>query len=837
MTSKIFTGGAIIPYGPLLPLPTTTPDGSLFYKTVDSVEGSAGLYFFGLLPDTNPGFGEQPGLGWVRSISTQIGADTLGGLPSSAYQQVNAELSALINQGTTGFYVKTGAGTSASRTLVAGSSRLSITNPSGVSGNPILDVSEVNLSLANIGGTLPVSKGGTGATSAAAGAIVYSTASTYGLSGVGAVGQVLLSGGTGAPTWASQSTLTVGSATSATTATNATNATKLATARTISITGDGTWSTTFDGSVNVSSAFTLAQVATAGTFGSASLIPVITVDNKGRVTGVSTSSVTASTANSLSTARNISATGDASWSVSFNGSQNASSDLILTTVNANAGTFGSSTLIPQFTVDAKGRVTSVTQVPITTAAIADTANQLTNTRTISATGDAAWSVSFNGSANVSGTLTLTSVNSNVGSFGSASAIPVITVDAKGRITAVSTQTSIAANTANTATTATTATNATNATTANQLTNTRTISATGDAAWSVSFNGSANVSGTLTLTSVNSNVGSFGSASAIPVITVDAKGRITAVSTQTSIAANTANTATTATTATNVAITTSTASSEFKIPFANTTVSTTGNYGLLQDSTATFTYNPSTNTLTVGTVSGALDGSAAQTKQSVTFNNAGTGAASGTTFNGSTARTISYNTIGAPSTSGTNATGTWDISVTGNADTVTNGVYTTGNQTIDGVKTFSSQIRMASGSATSPSIAFSADGSTDTGLYWGGEGYTFFTNNGIKSGEIQPGGNLVMVGNVTAFSDANLKEDLKVIPNALEKVCKLTGYTYSRIDTGRRDTGLIAQEVKEVLPEAVIHGEHLSLAYGNMVGLLVEAIKELKAEIEVLKGNK
>ena len=287
----------------------------------------------------------------------------------------------------------------------------------------------------------------------------------------------------------------------------------------------------------------------------------------------------------------------------------------------------------------------------------------------------------------------------------------------------------------------------------------------------------------------------------------------------------------------MAITTSTASSEFKIPFANTTVSTTGNYGLLQDSTATFTYNPSTNTLTVGTVSGALDGSAAQTKQSVTFNNAGTGAASGTTFNGSTARTISYNTIGAPSTSGTNATGTWDISVTGNADTVTNGVYTTGNQTIDGVKTFSSQIRMASGSATSPSIAFSADGSTDTGLYWGGEGYTFFTNNGIKSGEIQPGGNLVMVGNVTAFSDANLKEDLKVIPNALEKVCKLTGYTYSRIDTGRRDTGLIAQEVKEVLPEAVIHGEHLSLAYGNMVGLLVEAIKELKAEIEVLKGNK
>lgn len=442
MTTKIFTGGAIIPYGPLLPLPTTTPDGSLFYKTVDSVEGAAGLYFFGLLPDTNVGFGDQPALGWARSISTQIGADTLGGLPASAYQQVNAELSALINQGTTGFYVKTGVGTSASRTLVAGSSRLSITNPSGVGGNPILDVSEANLSLANIGGTLPVSKGGTGATSVAAGAIVYSTASTYGLSGVGASGQVLLSSGTGAPTWASQSTLAVGSATSATNATNATNATKLATARTISITGDGTWSTTFDGSANASSALTLAQVATAGTFGSASLIPVITVDSKGRVTSVSTTSVTASTANTLTTARNISATGDANWSVSFNGSANVSSDIILTTVNANTGTFGASNLIPQITVDSKGRVTSVTQVPVTTATNAETANQLFTARTIAATGDAAWSVSFNGASNVSGTLTLTTVNSNIGSFGSSSAIPVITVDAKGRITAVSTQTSI-----------------------------------------------------------------------------------------------------------------------------------------------------------------------------------------------------------------------------------------------------------------------------------------------------------------------------------------------------------------------------------------------------------
>ena len=63
------------------------------------------------------------------------------------------------------------------------------------------------------------------------------------------------------------------------------------------------------------------------------------------------------------------------------------------------------------------------------------------------------------------------------------------------------------------------------------------------------------------------------------------------------------------TADTVEVTTSASASAFKIPFANTTVSTTGYYGLLQDSTATFTYNPSTNTVTAGTFVGALTGNA------------------------------------------------------------------------------------------------------------------------------------------------------------------------------------------------------------------------------------
>jgi hypothetical protein len=102
-----------------------------------------------------------------------------------------------------------------------------------------------------------------------------------------------------------------------------------------------------------------------------------------------------------------------------------------------------------------------------------------------------------------------------------------------------------------------------------------------------------------------------------------------------------------------------------------------------------------------------------------------------------------------------------------------------------------------------------------------------------------GGSLYCVGNVTAYSDIRHKKDIVKLDDALEKVEKLNGYTYTRKDDGKRYTGLIAQEVLEVLPEAVIADEKgdYSLAYGNMVGLLVEAIKELKLEIDELKKSR
>ena len=109
------------------------------------------------------------------------------------------------------------------------------------------------------------------------------------------------------------------------------------------------------------------------------------------------------------------------------------------------------------------------------------------------------------------------------------------------------------------------------------------------------------------------------------------------------------------------------------------------------------------------------------------------------------------------------------------------------------------------------------------------------------------GNIIAGGDVTAygnFSDIKLKDDLQIIPNALQKVSEINGYTfhYKKDEPGIRSTGLVAQELEKVLPEAVYEIEDFdnemvkSIRYGNVVGLLVEAIKELKQEIETLKSK-
>ncbi|AYA66550.1 tail fiber domain-containing protein [Alteromonas sp. RKMC-009] len=90
----------------------------------------------------------------------------------------------------------------------------------------------------------------------------------------------------------------------------------------------------------------------------------------------------------------------------------------------------------------------------------------------------------------------------------------------------------------------------------------------------------------------------------------------------------------------------------------------------------------------------------------------------------------------------------------------------------------------------------------------------------------------------ATSDIRVKEDLKEIRSALDKVGHLTGYTYLQTKLKARKAGVIAQHVEGVLPEAVSKGEDdmLAVSQAGVVALLVNAVKELREEVRVLRGR-
>ena len=87
-----------------------------------------------------------------------------------------------------------------------------------------------------------------------------------------------------------------------------------------------------------------------------------------------------------------------------------------------------------------------------------------------------------------------------------------------------------------------------------------------------------------------------------------------------------------------------------------------------------------------------------------------------------------------------------------------------------------------------------------------------------------------------------------IDNALDKVSQLSGYTFEYIADGKKSAGVIAQEVEKVMPSAVSETtlplkmgeddktEYKTVQYDQLHGLMIEAIKELKAEIEELKNG-
>lgn len=101
-----------------------------------------------------------------------------------------------------------------------------------------------------------------------------------------------------------------------------------------------------------------------------------------------------------------------------------------------------------------------------------------------------------------------------------------------------------------------------------------------------------------------------------------------------------------------------------------------------------------------------------------------------------------------------------------------------------------------------------------------------------------GGNLTAAGNITAYSDRRIKTNVSEVKHALARLLNLHGVTFLRTDNGMTGIGLIAQDVEAQFPEAVMkaqdHQGTLSVAYGNLVGPIVEALRELNDRLVALE---
>tara|TARA_A100001011_G_C14155457_1_gene775856 strand:- start:58 stop:1083 length:1026 start_codon:yes stop_codon:yes gene_type:complete len=177
-----------------------------------------------------------------------------------------------------------------------------------------------------------------------------------------------------------------------------------------------------------------------------------------------------------------------------------------------------------------------------------------------------------------------------------------------------------------------------------------------------------------------------------------------------------------------------------------------------------------------------------------------------------------------------------------------------------------ELRIQSGSGTdNPSLLFSS-GTESANTWTVGYGYTDVNfrikrDHGYHNGNwgtsvftMDRSGNVTISGSLTENSDERLKENIVTIPNALDKVSQLRGVTFDwkeKDDEGnvRNSMGLIAQEVEAVeglevlVTEVAKDGspemeefQPKGVAYQNMVGLLIEAIKELKTENNDLKSR-
>ena len=163
-------------------------------------------------------------------------------------------------------------------------------------------------------------------------------------------------------------------------------------------------------------------------------------------------------------------------------------------------------------------------------------------------------------------------------------------------------------------------------------------------------------------------------------------------------------------------------------------------------------------------------------------------------------------------------------VSGNAGSVTNGVYTTGTQTIGGAKSFSSAVNIDSTTA-------STSKTTGALIVDGGVGI---------AGALNVGGDIVAY----ASSDERLKDNIELISNPIEKVQSLKGVTWDwnsnadELQQSLPNVGVIAQDVEKILPQLVIDRDNgfKGVDYAKLTGLLIEAVKDQQKQIDELKSK-
>ncbi len=146
------------------------------------------------------------GTNWVNLATSSLGFATTSHT-HSGFQALNTELTGLSSLSTNGITVRTSSGNYTGRTLATSSNIITIVNADGISGNPTFDINEANLTLDNIGGTLSVGNGGTGATTFTSNGILYGNGTGAIQATAAGTNNYILYSNSGTPAWTNTPTL------------------------------------------------------------------------------------------------------------------------------------------------------------------------------------------------------------------------------------------------------------------------------------------------------------------------------------------------------------------------------------------------------------------------------------------------------------------------------------------------------------------------------------------------------------------------------------------------------------------------------------------------------